>query len=119
MPCFDQSSETEKYAELKKRWTHNSDVADLLCKTMKIVEKSFPRVAGSLPMDVIEWWTEHKKRDARRHAAEEEQKDIELRRRKALEKLTPADKEVLNLDTELRRRDVDGNSLLRKRSKRK
>lgn len=69
MPCYDERNSPsyvreETAKEVRRDCRHNSDVAELLCTTLKALG-----VAGRgqvLPYhpDVAKWWAEHQTRDA-------------------------------------------------------
>lgn len=67
MPCYDSRSEPEYVlAEARKKWMHNSPVAEMLCSVMKEIEAE--RLLEIVPPEVRAWWEEHKKRDADKRA---------------------------------------------------
>lgn len=81
MPCNDGSpfpSSCDCKAAVsaaKKRWLHNSPIAELLCTVLKQVDKLPHPVRSSirlsdLPIEVQQWWREHQRRDALKEAAD-------------------------------------------------
>lgn len=114
MPCYDgqwdgpmSRSCGSEIRTAKKRWRHNSPVAEMLCDVIKKVDAlPYPTRSSlrltDLPADAQEWWKEHQRRDARKAAAdkkalkEAEQKTKDrLEREALLKKLSPRERKLL------------------------
>jgi len=69
MPCYDgrdsaESRSAEAVQAARKEFRHNSDVAQMLCDTLKKLEADNALHLVSVPTQI--WWEEHKARDAKR-----------------------------------------------------
>lgn len=73
MPCYDGREnerqvdvDYEDRARLRKEWTHNSPVAELLCTALKNLPLNQRRNLFEIDQRLAVWWSEHKRRDAAR-----------------------------------------------------
>lgn len=101
MPCrdYDDYNVREAIDEIEERSKKKLDkVTRLLCETLKKVEGTAIETEVLLKGgELAEWWTEHKKQDAKRLAAEREKKRKAKVRREALRKLNKEERQLLGL----------------------
>jgi len=71
MPCYDSRNEAETPKEFAKgldsfqNWQrHNSHLAQMLCFLCEVIERGGDM--SKFPVDIQQWWEEHKDRDGRR-----------------------------------------------------
>jgi hypothetical protein len=98
MPCtFTGSIEGDRAMFASERAT---ELVDMLCRMMTIFEeKKLQELYASkyneklvIPKDIMEFWTEHKKVDAKRR-----KKEAEELKKSALAKLTPEERKILGV----------------------
>lgn len=98
MPCtLTGSLEGDRelsYSEANKNVTK---LTDMLCKTLSFVEKMHFNVRINLGPEINRWWVKHKEIDRQRLKRENEAEKQE-NKKKALAKLTKADKIALGLE---------------------
>jgi hypothetical protein len=88
MPCYDERSNWIENPETKHRLNAATRAA---CEMSKLVDRS------KLSKETRKWVEAHDEMDRRREAAEKTKKERETTKKKALEKLTPAEKKALGL----------------------
>lgn len=102
MPCRNDGYECETvYYDISR-------LEAMLCGLLSVIEgnnqlesvlkKVDCREAGIKNNDIIDFWTEHKKKDKLRKEREAKEKARETAKKKALSKLTVKEKKLLNLD---------------------
>lgn len=96
MPCYDPPRPEDVSRENREHFRHNSDVAEILCTICKRMGNGW--VAQFKDQDLIQWWREHQERDLKKAAQEKKEMARLLRRTEALSKLTPEERELLDLD---------------------
>lgn len=89
MPC-----NCDGYAEPEPD-THNGPVAEMLCAVM--AEHEARGEMSCFSPDQLKWWAEHKRRDAVRIKQDLARAETEKEKQAALEKLTPHERQLLNL----------------------
>jgi hypothetical protein len=75
---------------------HKGPAADALCKVMK--EHEARGEMGCFDAATLEWWEEHKRRDAEKAEYERQFAAREKARGDAMKKLTPEERRALGLD---------------------
>jgi len=95
MPCRDYDYDAMRASENKRRL---DTMAAQLCRAMKLIEETGNiRNAGITP-NMRKWWEEHKQCDRDRRKEEKRKRAAKMRRKRALRKLTEADKRALGVD---------------------
>lgn len=86
MPCYDPGPTADEIERAyQKRSRHDSAPAELLCAVMKRVaaggydNDSLPSLTGAVP-GLVEWWAEHRTRDALKLQREERNKANDIKR---------------------------------------
>lgn len=92
MPCRDGSYPEDTIRDQSRRL---DKLTRLLCEASRKLEKSDQ--AGEMSPELREWLAAHKIEDARREARARELAEAARLRRKAIEKLTPAERRALGL----------------------
>lgn len=91
MPCYDNRDDIAGVRESLV------DVLNMLCVVCQRLEEE----GFEIPVEARKWWEEHKEYDANRLASEKRDKAIQQQqaeeKRKALSKLTAAEKRILGL----------------------
>jgi hypothetical protein len=75
--------------------THNGPLAEALCKVLQEHEKRGEM--GCFDKPTLEWWEEHKRRDAARVAEDLRRATKARKKAEALAKLTPYERRLLGL----------------------
>lgn len=78
MPCMDydarpgqmKSNVTNYKEEIERLKARNDQLAQMLCVVLSKWETDALVVGAVLPDDVLNWWTDHKEKDAARRAEE-------------------------------------------------
>lgn len=94
MPCRDWSQSevvVRDDPEVRRRLDLATRVA---CTTLRSLRASEIK---HLPEEVQRWWAAHQEEDRRREAREAAERERKALKKKALDKLTPAERKALNL----------------------
>jgi hypothetical protein len=94
MPCYVEETPEERREAFYRSFEHNSPVAEMLCTMCKAYISVTP---SALPAGVVKWWREHQRRDKAKREAESRAKGVKLDRKRALAKLTLAERKALGL----------------------
>lgn len=102
MPCYDPRGEREGLAEDLRAARKSLDTrTNQLCRAMEVLEKNGLLNAPRITSRMRGWWTEHKEWDRKRKASEaraaKKEREHKAARRRALSKLSAADRKALGL----------------------
>ena len=92
MPCTYDESPWER--EQRAKLAELDRVTRLLCSILKPLGRDHPLFDDA---ELLEWWAEHQRRDARRAADDAAMTKTEEERRAALSKLTPEERTILGI----------------------
>lgn len=90
MPCLDPDGPSYEISELHEKL---NTTTRLLCAVLETME----RRGVAIPSGALEWWEDHKRKDAKRRAEEEDDAEMERTRKKILSRLTEKERRALGI----------------------
>ena len=85
MPCGDSRDDAHYYTEKVRLLTR------IACESLTELE----RLGAPIPACAAQWWADHKERDRIRDEREKERESMVAKKRTALSKLTPEEREAI------------------------
>jgi hypothetical protein len=73
-----------------------AEYANMLCQLCSLAESCAPALLNTVP-ELSIWWEQHKREDVERQKCELRARDKQELRRKAIQKLTTAEREALGI----------------------
>lgn len=95
MPCTDYQSDLDNYTNIKNKLDKTTRLLCSLCS--KLTNQELFNHILSNDEELAKWWSKHQVEDRLSKQLKEKQERIKKQKERALAKLTPEEKKLLNL----------------------